>query len=297
MNIQSLKNFYDVATLRSISKVALLSHISQSALSQQLLRLEEELGVQLLERSNKGVELTKEGQLILKHVKTIIKAYERIIDDISIIKRNKDSTFAISSPSSSINSVMLKAIINLKDKYKNYSFKLTSMIGNSIESELDNDFADIILTYEAAEREDIVSLKVGSDELVFVTNPEIDLKGPLSFEDIFKYSFILLKDGPDIKRLLHLALASQGYDIDDLNIVFTANSIDIGKNSVYGAPTISLLPKISVEKDISSGLMKEIKIKGASFNYEVFLSFKHETYKHLKSLIDDFKKQAKSLFK
>lgn len=297
MNIQYLKNFYDVATLKSISKVASLSHISQSALSQQLLKLEDELEVQLLERSNKGVELTVEGKLIIKHVKAIINSYERIIDDLSIAKRNKDSTFAISSPSSSINLVALKSIINLKDKYKNYSFKLNTMLSGSIESELDTDFADIVLTYEPVEREGIVSINVGSDELIFVTNPKVDLKGILSFKDIFKYSFILLSDGPDIKRLLHLALMPKGYSIDDLNIVFVANSIDIGKKSVYEAPTISLLPKISVKDDIDNGLMKEIKIKDISLNYEVFLSYKYEIYKHLKKLIDDFSKQVNTLFK
>ena len=44
---------------KSISRVAQASHISQPALSQQMQRLEEEVGQKLFERSNRGIELTE----------------------------------------------------------------------------------------------------------------------------------------------------------------------------------------------------------------------------------------------
>ena len=58
MRISSLRYFYEVAQLKSISKVSKDLHISQPALSHQLFKLEKELGVTLFERSNRGVELT-----------------------------------------------------------------------------------------------------------------------------------------------------------------------------------------------------------------------------------------------
>lgn len=66
MHIEYFDYFYQVAKLRSISKVAKQIHISQSALSQQIQKLEDSLGFTLLERSNKGVVLTDMGEVVLK---------------------------------------------------------------------------------------------------------------------------------------------------------------------------------------------------------------------------------------
>ena len=67
MHIECFAYFYKVAMAKSISKVASSSHISQSALSQQIQKLEESLDQKLLIRSNKGVELTEVGNIVLKY--------------------------------------------------------------------------------------------------------------------------------------------------------------------------------------------------------------------------------------
>lgn len=54
MNMETLKFFLDIATLKSISKAAQKSHITQSALSQQLKSWESTLGSELLCEATKG---------------------------------------------------------------------------------------------------------------------------------------------------------------------------------------------------------------------------------------------------
>ena len=75
MHIQYLDYFYKVAIAGNISKVANSEHISQSALSQQISKLEDNLGYKLLERSNKGVELTDKGMIVLKYTDNILRTY------------------------------------------------------------------------------------------------------------------------------------------------------------------------------------------------------------------------------
>jgi len=59
MNISTLQFYKEIVESMSISKVAQNGHISQSALSQNIQKLESELGYQLLNRSNKGVYPTE----------------------------------------------------------------------------------------------------------------------------------------------------------------------------------------------------------------------------------------------
>ena len=86
MNIEYLRFFYEVASVKSISKVANNSHISQPALSQQIHKLEDNLGYKLLDRSNKGVQLTEAGKIVEKYAKNITMEQECIMYDLYMHK-------------------------------------------------------------------------------------------------------------------------------------------------------------------------------------------------------------------
>jgi LysR family hydrogen peroxide-inducible transcriptional activator len=67
MNLQELRYFTAVAEFRHFGRAAEACHVSQPTLSGQIRKLEEELGVTLLERTNKRVDLTPVGRQILDH--------------------------------------------------------------------------------------------------------------------------------------------------------------------------------------------------------------------------------------
>ena len=82
MRISTLRYFYEVAQIKSISKVAANFHISQPALSNQLFKLESEFGEKLFERSNRGVELTEKGEILYQYAKEIIMQYDNLLQDM-----------------------------------------------------------------------------------------------------------------------------------------------------------------------------------------------------------------------
>lgn len=75
-NLEYYKVFYYVATYSSVTKAARALSVSQPAISQQVKQLEKALGVQLFNRSARGVHLTEEGALLFSYIK---RAYEEIL--------------------------------------------------------------------------------------------------------------------------------------------------------------------------------------------------------------------------
>jgi LysR family hydrogen peroxide-inducible transcriptional activator len=69
MNLQELRYFAAVVEHRHFGRAAEACNVSQPTLSSQLRKLEEELGVTLLERTNKRVDLTPVGRQILDHAR------------------------------------------------------------------------------------------------------------------------------------------------------------------------------------------------------------------------------------
>lgn len=78
MNLQDLKYFAAVAESRHFGRAAEACNISQPTLSGQIRKLEDELGVSLLERSNKRVDVTPVGRQILEHARRALAEASQI---------------------------------------------------------------------------------------------------------------------------------------------------------------------------------------------------------------------------
>ena len=75
MNIRFLETFVWVARLRSFRLAAEHVHATQAAVSQRVAALEADLGVRLLDRSRRDVQLTREGQFVYERTEAIVNLY------------------------------------------------------------------------------------------------------------------------------------------------------------------------------------------------------------------------------
>jgi LysR family transcriptional regulator, nitrogen assimilation regulatory protein len=83
MDLMRLQYFVAVADAGSFSRAAAALHMSQPALSRQVLLLEEELGQRLLERTGRGAQPTESGLALLVHARGIFDLAERARVDMS----------------------------------------------------------------------------------------------------------------------------------------------------------------------------------------------------------------------
>ena len=72
MDIHHLKYFIEVARQKNFSRAASINHISQSAISKMVKDLESELGVALLNRNSKSVQLTDAGMIFFEKAQNVV---------------------------------------------------------------------------------------------------------------------------------------------------------------------------------------------------------------------------------
>ena len=77
MLLEQISMFSRIAKEQSISKAAQAIHISQPALSQQMQRLEEELGVELFTRDNGRLQLTEAGHFFRERAQEVISLVDK----------------------------------------------------------------------------------------------------------------------------------------------------------------------------------------------------------------------------
>jgi DNA-binding transcriptional LysR family regulator len=82
MELRTLRSFLSVAQEGNVTRAARALHITQPALSRQLLDLERELGCELLIRESRGVTLTDEGLILRKRAEEILELADRAEQEI-----------------------------------------------------------------------------------------------------------------------------------------------------------------------------------------------------------------------
>ncbi len=75
-NLEYYRSFFWVATLHSFTQAADLLYVSQSAVSQSVRKLENELGCELFERSGRSFRLTPEGENLFRYVRRAVEELE-----------------------------------------------------------------------------------------------------------------------------------------------------------------------------------------------------------------------------
>ncbi len=96
MTIAQIKYVLEVAGSSSIREAAGNLYISQPALSASIKELEEELGILIFERNNKGIALTDEGREFVTYAKKAISQYD-ILEDRYLSKNSDKDRFSIST--------------------------------------------------------------------------------------------------------------------------------------------------------------------------------------------------------
>jgi LysR family transcriptional activator of glutamate synthase operon len=85
MDLRQLRYLDAVARARSFTAAALDLHVAQSALSQQVAKLERELGVELLRRTTRRVEVTEAGELVLARGRRALAEADAIRADLDAL--------------------------------------------------------------------------------------------------------------------------------------------------------------------------------------------------------------------
>lgn len=95
MELYQLKSFLTIAHEKNLTRAAASLHLSQSALSNQIKLLEEELGVHLFTRTSRGMKLTDQGQILSAHAQEVLERAVELQQRAAALSRGISETVSI----------------------------------------------------------------------------------------------------------------------------------------------------------------------------------------------------------
>ena len=282
MDIKQLRSFITISETKNITKAAALLNIVQPAVSRQIHLLEDELGVELFERSRHGMHLTNEGKILEEYARRALKEIETAkIELTSSDGALKGSVnIGILSSLSELLSVALMRII--KEKYPNVNLKITVGYSGHLKEWLENGEIDVALIYGSTSSKFLDMQSMVQEQLWLIGSSQANLSAEQSIElkDISQYDLILPYAPHRLRTLIEQGFHKAKYE---LKISAEVNDLAVQKQLVKEGFGYTILPLVSIKNDLGNNIFRAAPINHPDFTREVVLALPNT--RHISKLV------------
>lgn len=207
INYELYKVFYYVAKTLSFSEAAAELFISQSAVSQSIKVLEKRLDQALFLRNTKRVSLTKEGEMLFKHIEPAINLIARGENQITGINKTGGIQLRIAASDTICRYYLVPFLKKFHETYRDIHIKIINGTSLRCAELLQTNQADIIIANspnpELNSNMHLETVKTFQD--VFVLNPEYFQLSEytLSLDQLQSFPILMLGKSSTTSRFLH----------------------------------------------------------------------------------------------
>jgi DNA-binding transcriptional LysR family regulator len=167
-DLVDLQLFIAVAETRSITNGALKVHLALASASARIKGLEQALGVSLLTRGRRGVELTPAGESLLDHARVVIHNVEAMRGDLADFARGIKATVRFLANTSGLSEYLPKVLAAFLSRHSNISIDVEERESADIARAILSGSADLGLAAEHALPDAIERIPFSEDRLVLV---------------------------------------------------------------------------------------------------------------------------------
>ncbi|WP_130806064.1 LysR family transcriptional regulator [Senegalia massiliensis] len=272
MNIDYLRAFYITVKANSISKAAKILHLTQPGLSMQIQSLEKELQVSLLNRSNRGVNLTEAGEIVFDYANTILSLQDNVERDLENLKTHKKKLFIGSCKS--IGEYALPCSIYIY-KHENPDIDINLEISNTkkvIDNVLNNT-VNLGIAQNKIDNKNLVYQKITSNDMLLVTSLPL-VKKAITIDELKKLPLIFREKGSGARKDIINSLKNKAITTDDLNIIYELNSMEAIKTSVISGKGISFIPELIIKRELRDKILTHIKVDDFNVVSEYYVVYR-----------------------
>lgn len=224
MNLKRLQTFVDVADRRCFSKVAAMMNVTQSGISRQIKALEQEVGVQLLNRNTSFVELTPAGRIVYSRALSLLAEWEQILHECHGLKQELSGTLKIGASTIPGTYLLPRIIKSFQDQYPKVEFSVLIDDSSAILTKLENRQIDMAVVGRKPEQSHIQAQSIAEDRLVLIGNrPEQRIT---KLEEIKQWPIIVREKGSGTRTAMDQSLKQHGIQPEELHYAAEVSSTE-----------------------------------------------------------------------
>ncbi|SDG32574.1 LysR family transcriptional regulator [Desulfosporosinus hippei] len=273
MRLEQLSYLIAVHESKSISLAAERSHISQPALSSAISKLEDELGVVLLKRTNAGAQLTEMGEQIIVIAKDVLNKVDEIksIAHGDSIELHGNISMAV-DPSINI-TVMPEILTTFKHDHPKVDTILKVGESNNILRDVQSgkaDFGMILKTDAFSKSKDINFKELFSDELVIISGNNCEMtmdSATMTLKNALTLPILLY----NTEYITDCGVSSVLQRYGDINVSYRVDNLEMMEKILSQGKTIAFVPQFMADEYVKSNKIKKITLSDAHLEVTILL--------------------------
>jgi DNA-binding transcriptional LysR family regulator len=245
-----LRYLDEIARTGSIRQASIRLNVAASAISRQLLALEQDVGGDLFERLPRGLKLTPMGEILVAHVRETMSGFEQATDRIAQLKGLLQGRIAIGTMGGLSAGLLADAVLGFREKHPRVEIAVKVLGGEALtQAVLDGD-VDLGLAYElqANPRVHIVGRIEQRLGAVVAPGHPLAAKAGIRLTDCLEYPLLVADESLSLRRITNLLVPAMA----DLRPVLETNSIDLLKRLARVSPNVAILNFADVSRDLES---------------------------------------------
>jgi len=279
-----LQAFIAIAERGSFQMAAAYLNLSQTALSHRIRRIEDDLGVQLFQRTTRMVALTPAGAELLPKIRMLVADLSTAIEDTRLAGANQERSISIACLPTVASVVLGPALFELHKYYPDVLVKVHDKSATEIVELLSAEAIDFAVTISTPLRADFHIQALRKDPLVLVCrSSEVPVTGErMGWAELG--SIPLIRIGPNIGNRMDEALGSRR---ETLNWRYEVQHAPIAIAFVRAGLGMTVVPRLALWRQDLDGL-KVIQLHDPRVSRQIGIVTRRN---HLPSPVSDHLRQ------
>lgn len=276
---RAARYFDAVASQGSVRAAAKQMHVAASAINRHILDLEEELGVQLFDRTPQGLRLSVAGELLIHRLRACRADLTRAEEQISDIRQLKRGRVRIATIESLVTSSLPKLMTDFRLKHGNVDFEVEVCPALSVVERVELGECDIGITYTAPPNRSLrraiaIACRIGA-----VMAPSHKLAGLKSMHlyDLAGHPLAISSRWVNLREIISIVEDRSSFTLEKS---FQTNSITLLKSLAASGAAITILNDTDVTDEIAAGTLVHVPIIDPEVAIQTLAVISHSAYSH-----------------
>ena len=253
---KSLRLFAAVCDARNIKQAAAQEHIEPSAISKRITQLEAQLGVALLVRGRRGVQVTPAGQALLEHTRGLLFTLDRLHADVAAFAGGIKGQVRLVASASAIAELLLEdlSIFMRMPEHAEIQVDIEERNSRDIVRGVREGSASIGVCWDMVDFDELKHQAYRDDELVLAVPAGHALahRRSIRFAQTLAFDHVGLPPATAVHTMLGRAAARAGASLTYRVIV---SNFDSSLRVVAAGLAVSVIPRLVVERSRSLGIV------------------------------------------
>ena len=257
--------FKEVAETKNITLASKRLHISQPSVSIQIKGLEQEYGAKLFDRTNKGVMLTRAGEILYDYSTQAIDIMQEAKELISGLSSDKHRCIKLGATLTIGEYILPHIIVYLDGCFDSLDFIVKIANTEVVAQDVLENRIHLALVEGPVPEDQTPSIETfWHDELTLVvpaSHPWAK-RSSITFHELTNERLITREKGSGTRKVMELAMIKSGYEPEQLNIIAELGSTEAIKQAVIEGLGVTIISALTVQQECKHAILQTLPIEG-----------------------------------